>query len=314
MLVGHQKQWQFLKRSAELQKLSHAYLFSGPEQVGKKRVAFEFVKFLHCSEKDAKKRPCNVCDSCQAVSKGIHSDALFLEPEQEKREIQISQIRELIYKLCLKPFLSKHKTAIVNQADLMNVQAQNCFLKTLEEPQGNTVLILIAKNPEVLLETIRSRVQEVKFYPVPEKEIENFLANMGVPKSRIRQILEICLGRPGRALELIQNSQELERQQRQAEEFIKVLNSDLASRFQYAHLLSKTDLKETLEPLLIYLRELLFFKAGALKNPVFLSDSLSKASLSQIKKTIEFLLLANFLITTKNINRRLALETLMLQL
>ena len=312
MLVGHKKQWNFLKNSFLTGRLSHAYLFSGPEKIGKKTVALEFVKFLHCQEKNFERRPCNFCPSCQQILKGIHPDALFLEPQGKKQEIQISQIRELIYKLSLKPSLSSFKTAIIDKAHLMDAQAQNCLLKTLEEPKGNTILILVTCHPEILFETIRSRVQEIKFFLNSKKEILEFLKKQGVSEEKAREIEEVALLRIGRVIEFLKNPEKLERERKEVLLISKILSSDIATRFQYAKKISNESPKEKIATWLRYFREQLLLKTKVLseKSPL----SFGHYSLSEIKKIIEELEKTYFLISTKNTNKRLALEMLMLNI
>lgn len=314
MILGHQKQWKFLQKNALGQKLSHGYLFSGPEKVGKQTIASEWVKSLHCQSSDRKKRPCNTCSSCQMILRGIHPDALFVGPAEQNKGIQIGQIRELIYKLYLKPFLSSYKTVIIDQADSMNAHAQNCFLKTLEEPQGSTVLILVASHPEILFETIRSRVQEIKFHALAKDKIRDFLRTKGLSEKQANEIAILCLGKPGKALEFLENPEKLQEEQKQVMALVKALNSDLGDRFQYANSLSKKPLQAILEVWLIYFREFLLSKTGTQERDTFLLDGLANISLPRIKKIIESLETTNFLISTKNINKRLALEILMMNI
>ena len=145
MIIGHKNQWNFLKKSAELDRLSHAYLFSGENQLGKKTLAIEFVKFLNCSAKDFSEKPCQVCRNCQDVQKKAHPDFVLIEPENSHKEIQISQIRNLIWKLSLRPYSAVFKVAILDKAHSMSQEAQSCFLKLLEEPKGKALLILITE-------------------------------------------------------------------------------------------------------------------------------------------------------------------------
>jgi len=324
MIVGHQKQWEFLKKSFLDSKISHAYLFSGPKNMGKKTLALEFIKYIFCQALknpppnfsggppgQEKNRPCNLCSFCQAILKKTHPD--FIEVLPEKREIQIFQIRDLIWKLSLKPFLALYKTAIIDRAHLMNAQAQNCLLKTLEEPKGNAILILITEHPELLFETIRSRLQEIKFFQVPKEEIENFLREKGVSEKKVKEIAFISLGRPGKAIEFLENPKKLENEKEEISRLAGTLNSDLASRFQWAKTLSKKNLGDCLEIWLRYFREVLLFKTGNLEKMSF-SANLEKLPVNRIKKIIEELERFHFLILKKNINKRLALEILMMQI
>ena len=133
MIIGHQKQRQFLKRSIELKRIAHAYLFCGPEKLGKKTIALEFAELIN-----------GVSEFPQ------HPDLILIEPEPKKKEISIDQIRELIWKLSLKPYSSSFKIAIINNADSLTTDAQHSLLKVLEEPKGSTLLILISRSLENL--------------------------------------------------------------------------------------------------------------------------------------------------------------------
>jgi DNA polymerase-3 subunit delta' len=308
MLIGHQKQWQFLKKSVELGRLSHAYLFTGQEKLGKKTVAFEFIKLLFGQP------------STKPLVGG-HHDFIFIEPAIN--EIQIGQIRDLNWRLSLKPFSAPFKAAVIDQAHLMNAEAQNCFLKTLEEPRGETILILITEYPEFLFPTIRSRSEIIKFYPVPRKEIENYLKGrapgsgvrremrrslseqQGITEKKEQLISQISQGRPGVAIDFLNQPQKLKEREALLDEIIKINGSDLTSRFQYAQKISKTsDLKKILSIWLFYFRENLISSLDS-KVEFWKVEKLTKI-LEKIQKTF-------FLISTTNVNPRLALETIMLE-
>jgi len=291
MIIGHQKQWQFLKKSLELGKLSHAYLFSGETQLGKKKLALELAKLINGENFDFG-----------------HPDLTLIEPEG--REIQIVQIRELIQKLSLRPYSAFLKVAMIDQAHLMNSEAQNCFLKTLEEPKGNTILILITEAPETLFSTIRSRCEIIKFYPVKISEIENYLKNQGVSKEKSEEIARLSLGRPGLAIDFLTNPQKLENQKKVIEELIKISSgkTSLSLRFQYAKDLALAPkLSEILNIWLSYFRAVLLeqFLPPEVREPEYPFPKL-KNIIKQIQNT-------NFLISTTSVNPRLALEILMLQ-
>lgn len=289
MIIGHQKQWEFLKKSAEIGKISHAYLFSGQEKLGKKKVALEWISLLFGQP------------GSKLLVEG-HPDFILIEPAN--KEIQISQIRDLNWRLSLKPSISPLKAAIIDQAHLMNEEAQNCFLKTLEEPKGNTVLILITEAPEFLFPTILSRCQIIKFYPVKREEIENYLKSQGMRK-KTQLISQISQGKPGLAIDFLNQPLKLKKREELLNELIKLTKADLTSRFQYAKSISKTaDLKEILNLWLSYFRE------NLLSN----LNSERPETLKKLTMILQKIQTTNFLISTTNVNPRLALETLMLEL
>jgi len=290
MIVGHQKQWQFLQKSAKTDRISHAYLFSGQEKLGKRTIAYELIKLFF----DGK-------------IKQAHPDFFYIEPAE--REIQIKQIRDLNQRLSLKPFSAPLKTAIIDRAHLMNAEAQNCLLKTLEEPRGRTCLILVSEYPEFLFPTIRSRVETIKFYPVPLKEIEDYLKNQGVNQEKSRLISQVSRGKPGAAIDFLNYPQRLKEREALLNEIIKLTKSDLAFRFQYAKKLSQVNnLKEILDIWSFRFREILISR---LNNAGTGGD---KLIIFKLKNILERIQSTNFLVSTTNVNPRLALEILMLEL
>jgi len=284
IIIGHQKQWQYLEKLLKKDCLPHAFLFFGQEKLGKKTLAIEFFsKFL-------------------GGNPYSHPDLFLIEPKEGV--IQISQIRELIWKISLKPYSAPIKVGIIDQAHLMNKDAQNSFLKTLEEPADNTFLILITPYHEFLFPTIISRCQILKFFPVSNKEIKDYLEKEKVNKDEIETILKISQGRPGVAIDFLKNRQKIKEREELISQFKKIINSDLAFRFQCAQKISEfPDVKDILDSWIFYLRESLFSRLQQ-------KDYLFQKDVERIKKIQEI----SFLISTTNVNCRLALENLFLQL
>ncbi len=297
MILGHQKQWDFLKKLAEKDKFSHAYLFSGQEKLGKKKIALEWISLLFGEN----------------ILEKSHPDFTLIEPEN--KEIQIGQIKDLIWKFSLKTYSASFKAAIIDKAHLMNQEAQTSLLKTLEEPKGRTILILITESPEYLFPTIISRVQTVKFYPLKKEEIKNYLKTRGVSGRELEEIPEISLGKPGVAIDIISGSQEIEFFQEKIKELNKISNSTISFRFQYVKEMPEDlpGLKKTLDIWLNYFRNILLFRIGSLKSTTKFGD-FEHYSLVKIKNILGLIQTIKFLISTTNVNSRMALETLMLEL
>ena len=282
MILGHKKQWDNLVKMAKEKRIPHALLFLGQEGLGKKKVALEFAKFLFGQEPFS------------------HPDFIFVEPVDNL--ISIAQIRDLIWRLSLKPFSFKFKIAIVNDAHLMPEDAQNCFLKKLEEPE-NSVIILITNYPNLLLPTIVSRCQKIKFHPIPKKEIKKFLTENGASREKAEKITEISQGKIGEAIRFLEPQKYLEREEK-IKDFKKILQSPLYLKFNLAkELVEKNEIKETLKIWLYFLRENLI---NVLKKP--------DEKIQKLINSISILERIYYLILTKNINKRLALEILMLEL
>jgi DNA polymerase-3 subunit delta' len=291
-IIGHKKNRLFLEGLIKSGKFSHAYLFCGQEHLGKRTSAIEFLK--------------------EFFGKDIFSHPDFNIVEPLENEIQISQIRNLNWKLSLKPFSAPFKAVVIDKAHLMNQEAQNCFLKTLEEPRGKTLVILISEYPEMLLPTIKSRVEKIKFYPVEEKEIESFLIKKGKSKDETKIFSEISMGRPGVAIDFLNDPEKFLDFKKKINEIMDVLNFSLEEKFQYAKNLSEQEnLKETLNIWLIFFRNIFLSNFNLQKNWISLRR---KYDFEKLRITLKNIQSTIFLVTTTNTNQKLALELLLMEM
>ncbi len=307
--LGHEKQWQLLQKSALLGKLSHAYLFSGKSQLGKKEMAKEFVKLLNCQSKFFKNKPCHECQSCLEMKKGLHPDFLWLEAKEETGKSEIGSIRSLADWLHLKPGLGKYRLAVVNQIHNFSLPAQSALLKTLEEPKGEAVLILISDYPEFLLDTIMSRVQEIKFHCLPNKRIIDLLLSKGADLKLAKRIAYLCLGKPLKALSLLEPSQ-IKLEEKRIFAFKRMLKKDLVFSFKEIERLAE----ETpgLETWLNVLRIIFLERIGVIEEEIM--DQEEQITLPNLKNLITSLEKANYLLLKTNANKRLILENSILEL
>ena len=173
-IIGHEPQKEFLQSSVRKNRISHAYLFSGPEGVGKKLVAIGFAKLINCAKRETENLDCE-CVSCTKIERGLNPDVLVFGYPGEKT-IKVGHVRQDIERLIhLAPYENPYKVFIIDDAQRMNFNAQNAFLKTLEEPPPNSVIILITTLADLLMPTIRSRCQSVVFQPLETKEVVRFL-------------------------------------------------------------------------------------------------------------------------------------------
>lgn len=169
-IVGHEKVKTKLEKIITSKSVSHAYLFSGKEGIGKKTLAIEFAKSVMCNSY-VKFDYCNNCESCLNFENGNDFKIIF----STKNVIKVDEIREFCSELFLKPTKTMHKVFIIDDAECMNEQAQNALLKVLEEPPLYATIILITSNKEKLLNTIKSRVVEIQFDFLSDDEIKNIL-------------------------------------------------------------------------------------------------------------------------------------------
>lgn len=307
MIIGHQRILNFFKKSVKNKRVSHAYLFSGPACLGKKTVAFEFIKMLTGLE----------------IGKAIHPDILIIEPEitekdgvQKELEIGIGKIRKVQRQMSLFTCQAPYKIAIINQADRMTREASNCLLKTLEEPSGDAILILITSKFQALLPTIVSRCQLINFLPVARKEIEKSLVSF-YGDSKVKRAASLASGCPGLAIEYLKNSEFLEKQNEAIADLKKLLKADFNERCQYAEKVAKNtpEARRILKCWTVWFRDLLLSAAGcadlSLKPESLRSNGFY--SLPKLKNIIRAISKTDNLLSNPSINTRLALEVLMLE-
>jgi len=297
-VLGHEKQKEILKKMAASGKIPHALLFSGPEKIGKKKLAKEFVKLLNCEKSSA----CGKCTACNQIESGEYPDLFLIESEDE---IKIGEIRELQKRLSLtgrkKNFF---KTAIIDNAHLLNSQAQSCLLKTLEEPKGKTLIILITQHPKMLLDTILSRVGEIKLSPVGSDLIRKEIERRGVDKKEAERVVKIASSKPGLAFKIIEGDEEFKKKWlKMSRDLNKLKKADLKERFDYVGEMSEDGdgAKETLKIWLSVLREEMIKSENGKE-----SERLRK-SLKVMEETL-------FLISKTNVNLKLALERVIINL
>lgn len=288
-IVGHAKIIKFLDRSIKSENIANAYLFSGPEHLGKFTIALDFAKKI---TGDTKQK--------------INPDIIIISPEMEekkgitkKKDIKIEQIRELQKELSLSSYFGKYKVAIIDDAERLTISAQNALLKTLEDTPEKTVVILVVHNIQKILPTVRSRCLQRKFGLAKKEEIS---ALIGEEKNQ-EEMIFWSLGKAGLALEMKNNSEKLSFGKEIKNDFLKIAGGNLNDRFALAESWSKNN-EESLEKLNLWL---VILRENILTGGKFLNMN-SEKSLKIIEKTEE---------TVKNIketnaNVRLALENLFL--
>jgi len=333
MIIGHRRILEFLKKSVGNNRLAHAYLFVGPANLGKKTVALEFIRMLNGDE----------------IDKPVHPDILIIEPqvsekkEGEKKELEIGidEARKVQRQLSLSPYQSKYKIALIDQAERMTSEAANCLLKTLEEPSSYSVLILLSSQPRSILETIISRCQTIKFLPVAEKEItdgvfvilseaKNLMGNsggciqrdsssrQGGTQNDIRQIIRLANGRPGLALNYLENPELLKTEEKIISQLEKVVKAGLNERYKLAEELSK-DIPQTrwiLNKWLFWFRDLILMVSGCPDLAIYSPSPqyLKHFSAAKLKDIVKAIKKTDWLLANASINSRLALEVLMLEI
>lgn len=200
-ITGQISAKRMLQNSLRNDKISHAYIFSGPVGTGRKQAAYALAMAIYCSVN--KDDACGHCLECRKVEHGNHPDLSYIEPDGAS--IKIDQIRELQKEFAYRATSSETKIYILDQADKMTVQAANSLLKFLEEPVSRVVAILITENGQALLSTIQSRAQWISFTPMPRVQMEETLLSEGHPAILVYPAVHLTSGL-GAARELIQSN------------------------------------------------------------------------------------------------------------
>ena len=203
-ILGHDALVEGFRRVVHRGRLAHAYLFTGPAGVGKRLFAVELAKALLCEKaKPDKLEACDQCPSCVQVEAGTHPDFYYAVRPPEALEFPVSLMRELCQSFALKSARGHGKVVLLDDADDLNEEAANCFLKTLEEPPPRSVLILIGSTPDRQLKTIVSRCQVIRFAPLAAEVVDQLLQQQGVEDAVLRaRLVRLSGGSPGMAREL----------------------------------------------------------------------------------------------------------------
>ncbi|MGL4552911.1 MAG: DNA polymerase III subunit delta' [Gemmataceae bacterium] len=199
---GHDAVLAGFRRVLRRGRLAHAYLFVGPDGVGKKRFAVEMARALLCERPPGELEACGGCSSCSLVEADTHPDLTVARRPEDKHEFPVELMRSLLANFALKPARGKGRVVIVDGADDFNEESGNAFLKTLEEPPPGSLLILIGFSPERQLATVVSRCQVVRFGPLSDDTVRAVLTAAEVEPRLTERLVRLAEGSPGRALEL----------------------------------------------------------------------------------------------------------------
>ncbi|QFY90573.1 DNA polymerase III subunit delta' [Magnetovirga frankeli] len=263
-LPWQQAQWRQLQQARGQGRIPHALLLSGPAMTGKRRFAQAFAEGLLCRTPTPEHLACGVCDNCQLVRAGTHSDLVFLEPEESGKQLKIGTIREFIGSEPLSTQGGGYKLCILDPADALNTAAANALLKTLEEPSPSSLLLLISSQPGRLPVTIRSRCQRLDF-PLPQYQAAlDWLAGQG--SGDWPTLLAVAAGAPLKALQLAGEGV-LERRSVILQQVLGLLEGR-ADPLQVAEQWSKADVPQLLDWLASLLLDLLRLRVDpALTTP-----------------------------------------------
>ncbi len=330
-VVGHSRALSLLQNSLERETLAHAYLLVGPPHVGKMTLALELAKALNC---EAAETHCGECASCQKIASAKHADVQIIDVTQNvnsneakpRVEIGIDQIREMQHSSSLPPFEGRYKVFIIDGTEFLSIEAANCLLKTLEEPVGKVIFILLTTDDRLLPATVVSRCQRLELSPLAAAEVETALINgRGVEPQKAKLLSRLCHGCLGWALTAALDDSLLQQRRGKIDRLLDIINADYEERFAYATQLAtqfsqnRGLVQEVLDLWLDWWHDLLLVKTGlseAITNidiSTTIVDRAGDYSLAQIKNFISDIQAAGEQLR-QNANPRLVLEVLMLNM
>lgn len=328
--IGHNNAVQNLLAALNQDRFAHAYLITGERNIGKTTLAIDMAASFNC---ESENRPCGNCLSCKRILKGIHLDIRtvslhhqFDDKNQNLTSIGISQIKALQREAALTPFEGQKRVYIILDADNLSEEAGNSLLKTLEEPPPTVIVILTTSKPGSILETVQSRCQLIELKKVPTSIISKEIRKKSdLDKDTADQISNLVDGRPGLAIKMSNDPETINQLNEKLKTVDNVIQGNINQRFQHARKLSSitnADREESRRELLIWSnwwRDVMYVKEGLnelVKNKNGIETisgfaaSLTKveilSSLNTIRNTQELI--------DKNVNPRLALETMMINL
>jgi len=261
-IIGHEEIIKHLKNAIQSGKVSHSYLLSGEAGSGKKMIARSFAAALQCEKGGAE--ACLVCDSCKKAIGNNHPDIIYVKHEKSN-VISVDEVREqVIHDAIIRPYYSKYKIYIIPDAELLNVQAQNALLKTIEEPPEYVVIMLLVKNADVLLPTILSRCVRLDLKVVDDSIVKQYLMeHLHIPDYQAEVDASFAHGNIGKAKEAA-TSQEFSDMTEKALRLLKYSGEmevfELTEQIK-SFASDKSKIEDYLDVFQFWFRDVLMFKA-----------------------------------------------------
>jgi DNA polymerase-3 subunit delta' len=315
----------------ERKVVAHAYLFVGPPHVGKMTLALNLAQALNC---EAAEPPCGECSSCQKIASAKYADVQIIgltadgdsAEAKPRTEISIDQIRQMQHSASLPPFEGRYKVFIIDGAEQLSNEAANCLLKTLEEPVGKVIFILLTTNDKLLPPTVISRCQRLELPPIAVTEVETALINRwDIESQKAKLLARLSHGCLGWALSAALDGGLLQQHADRIERLLNITDADYEERFTYATELAAqfSQRKESVQSILAlwldFWRDLLLVKVDCSEaiTDVDLEATLVEMArgynLTQIRAFINSIQAAGEQLR-QNANPRLVLEVLMLSM
>lgn len=270
-LVGNENNKYILKETITKGNILHSYMFFGTEGIGKKLFALEFAKMILCENQ--KNSPCEKCKSCIEFNSNNNPDFFFIEPDGNS--VKIDQIRNMQKGILEKPIISSKKVYIINNAETMTKEAQNCLLKTLEEPQEYVVIILIVSDENSMLPTIKSRCTKIFFEKISDENLKTYIKEKIGDVHFEESMIKLSEGSIGKCIEISKKQEILKK----IEDFINnIENMDEVQIINASSYFNEN--KEDINLILDYIYILIFNKTKDFSNKIkyiFAMEKVQKA-------------------------------------
>lgn len=311
MFVGHQRQIRYLEQVLAKGTLAHAYLFYGPEGVGKRTVALTVARALLCTRPPPRLGGCGECDACGRVGQTTHPDLLILSPdrrliEEDTQEIGVRQVHELERLLALRSWAGGWRVVVIDQAERMSREAQSALLKTLEEPGPRVMFLLVSARPGMLLPTIHSRCVPLHFTTAGDAALEPLLGP--VLKAARPRLLAFADGRPGVLVKLRDDPSFRSALERDHERFSRLLGADLPAQLAFSEAESREHgrLESLLRFVLVALRHRLHDRIVRSETP---GNTLPPREIRALEETLAVGLRHTIILETVPVNRRIIADS-----
>lgn len=318
-IIGHQDVIAHLQNAIKANKVSHAYILNGEKGSGKKIIARVFAKALNCES--GQQRPCGVCHSCRLAESGNHPDIIEVTHDKPN-SIGVDDIREQVVEdVSVRPYSSPYKVYIISDGERMTLQAQNALLKTIEEPPAYAVILILTSNSSALLPTILSRCVLLNTKPISDEQVHAYLMeHVHIPDYQADICVAFAQGNIGKALQLATSDKFNEIKAAAVHLLTHAREMDIADITASVKAVSefKVDIRDYLDILAVWYRDVLYFKATSDANGIIFKENLRaikeqtrQCSYEGIEKILEGISKAKMRLNA-NVNFELTMELLFL--
>jgi DNA polymerase III subunit delta' len=323
-ILGHERQVELLWSSLREARLPQALLLTGPAQVGKRTLALALARAINCERGPGE--CCGACRACRLTASGAFPDIHLVELREGRQRIGIREVQELQSELARVPSEGRQRIALIDTAERMSPEAENCLLKTLEEPPPQATIILTTEEAESLLPTTISRCRQFRLRPVAASRIaSHLLETRQLPAAEATKLADLADGRPGWALEVAADPKRLEAYRSSLERLQRAVDSSRLVRLELARSLAEQwsgkseQVREELRVWARWWRSLLLLKIGLgagdgeQERARELAEQAERFTLYQLRDAVAVLTQARADLD-QNVNARLALDLALLRL